>query len=215
MVAESLSKDNFKVLWKYEKFRLGYCQCGCGTEIPLRVSKGSRRGRLRRFVHNHHTRLRLRELHPNYKGGRPKVNGYIKILKPEHPFADHLGYVKEHRLVWEEYHKACLLPWADVHHKNIHNLSKEENKMDNTPENLQAMMHKDHTSLSNEELKKETTITQCVICGTLYMIYVAIKYENKKCGRCYMREYQRNYMRKRREKLRIETRTAETLRSKG
>ena len=50
-----------------------------------------------------------------------------------------MGYVREHRLVWEKHNKAILLPWADVHHIN-------ENIQDNRIENLQAMTHGQHRS---------------------------------------------------------------------
>lgn len=41
--------------------------------------------------------------HPKWKGGRVEdENGYVRILMPEHPFAQD-GYVLEHRVVMEEY----------------------------------------------------------------------------------------------------------------
>ena len=46
------------------------------------------------------------------------TKGYRRIRMKDHRLADNQGYVRIHRLIWEEYHKACLLPWSDVHHIN-------------------------------------------------------------------------------------------------
>jgi len=67
----------------------------------------------------------------NWKGGQKNtVYGYVMILKKEHPYADHQGYVYEHRLVMEKILNRYLKPTEIVHHKNaIPN--------DNRPENLE------------------------------------------------------------------------------
>ncbi len=76
----------------------------------------------------------------HWKGGRIKnVEGYILIHKPNHHYAVYDGYVREHRLVWEEHRNAILLPWAHVHHK-------DGNKQNNVWYNLQAMTNSQHTS---------------------------------------------------------------------
>lgn len=67
------------------------------------------------------------------------IRGYINIYQPEHPRADHDGYVYEHRLVWEDAHNAMLLAWADVHHKN-------GDTSDNRIQNLEAMTKGQHTT---------------------------------------------------------------------
>lgn len=82
----------------------------------------------------------------NCKGGRLRRDGYILVNKRDHRFADKRGYVKEHRLVWEQHNHACLLPCAHVHHKNYV-------KHDNRIENLEAMMHRDHTRMECLKLK--------------------------------------------------------------
>jgi len=68
--------------------------------------------------------------HFNWKGGRNKhKDGYIYILKPEHPLADKKGYIFEHRLIMEQMLRRYLKKEERVHHiNNIHN--------DNRPENL-------------------------------------------------------------------------------
>lgn len=80
---------------------------------------------------------RTRSDNPMWKGGICKtVNGYIKILIPEHPYAS-FGYVVEHRLVMEKNIGRYLLPNEIVHHIN-------HIKDDNRIENLQLMEKLDH-----------------------------------------------------------------------
>ena len=90
-----------------------------------------------------------------WKGGRIIHKGYIYIYKPDHHFSSSVGYVAEHRLVWELYHNACLLPWADVHHIN-------KIKDDNRPENLFAINHGAHRALHHRDKEYRT----CMICGS-------------------------------------------------
>ena len=77
------------------------------------------------------TKSRVREKNPNWKNGiiRRKDNQCILILTPNHPFANHQGYVYEHRLVMEKKLGRYLRPEEVVHHIN-------EIKNDNRPENL-------------------------------------------------------------------------------
>jgi transposase-like protein len=60
--------------------------------------------------------------------GRIKKSGYWNIFRPDHRDADKCGYVREHRIVYEEYHHCCLLPWSEIHHLDS---NKENNKIDN------------------------------------------------------------------------------------
>lgn len=66
--------------------------------------------------------------------------GYIQRLRPDHPNVNKKGYVMEHRLVYEEYYKCCLLPWAEIHHIN-------ENKKDNRIQNLMTLSTSQHVAL--------------------------------------------------------------------
>ena len=64
-----------------------------------------------------------------WKGGRVKNHyGYWLVYRPEHPQANSRGYVFEHRLVYEEYHKCCLLSWSIIHHDDG---DKENNEIGN------------------------------------------------------------------------------------
>lgn len=73
----------------------------------------------------------------------------------DHPFADRHGYVREHRLVYEEYHKCNLLPWTEIHHI-------DENPSNNDINNLKAIFHKQHVSLHK---KIDMSDRKCFNCG--------------------------------------------------
>lgn len=67
---------------------------------------------------------------PSWKGGKIiDKNGYVLIWKPDHPFANCGGYVREHRLVMEQMLGRFLEKSEVVHHKN-------HCRTDNIPENL-------------------------------------------------------------------------------
>lgn len=120
-----------------------YCECKCGKTRPLKDNNYKKykfiRGHQRRNISlskeikekigNNRKGKCIGEKHWNYKGGKIKQNGYSMIFKPEHPFADHHDYIREHRLIYEEHHKCCLLSYAVIHHidgdklnNNINNL---------------------------------------------------------------------------------------------
>jgi hypothetical protein len=126
------------------------CECGCGGTINTYVRWKSE---IRRFVKGHSSRG---SNNPAWKGGRTvEYRGYILIKKPDHKFATRNGYIMEHRIIWEEYNKACLLPWADIHHIN-------QIKDDNRIENLHVMMHRIHVSL---HFTKDMSDRLCFNCN--------------------------------------------------
>jgi len=74
---------------------------------------------------------RLGSKHWNWKGGiRMDSYGYKCILSPNHPFKDHQGYVREHRLVVEKQIGRYLTLKEKVHHIGT--------KLDNRPNMLMA-----------------------------------------------------------------------------
>ena len=84
-----------------------------------------------------------RENNPNFTGGKYiDDKGYIRVLRPEHPYHNH-GYIYEHRLVMEEYFNRYLEPWESVHHIN-------EVKLDNRLENLFLTTREEHSTLHGE-----------------------------------------------------------------
>ena len=67
--------------------------------------------------------------HPNWRGGR-KINsqGYILIYKPNHPFCDNTGYIREHRFIIEQYLGRYLKSQERPHHLNN---DKQDNRLEN------------------------------------------------------------------------------------
>ena len=120
-----------------------------------------------------------RDKHPRWKGGRrTNERGYVLLLMPDHPRArgNPPRMVYEHIVVYEEYHKCRILPWACVHHIN-------GKKDDNRPENLVLMGKGHHTRLH--------------VGG---ITFTRIE-KNRRCSKCgsevtyfrYDRERERNY----------------------
>lgn len=55
---------------------------------------------------------------PAWRGGKTvDKEGYVLILRPDHPHANAAGYVREHRLIMENALGRHLLPTEVVHHK--------------------------------------------------------------------------------------------------
>lgn len=117
--------------------KLILCACGCGKLRP----NYDKKGRIGRFIVGH-TRRGKRPA--NYKGGALSA-GYLMIN----------GF-RQHRLVYQEYYKCCLLKWAVVHHIN-------GIKVDNRIENLQGMTIGQHISLHH---KIDMSYRKCVLCGS-------------------------------------------------
>lgn len=56
---------------------------------------------------------------PHWKGGLIfDRDGYILLLKPNHPFCNSIGYIREHRLIMEEKLGRYLTPTEKIHHIN-------------------------------------------------------------------------------------------------
>jgi hypothetical protein len=73
--------------------------------------------------------------HWHWNGGMIKNgSGYILILKPKHPFANNLGYVRRSHLVMEKIIRRHIKPQEVVHHIN-------GNKIDDRPENLKLFVN--------------------------------------------------------------------------
>jgi len=72
---------------------------------------------------------KLGDRHHAWRGGKHINNGYVYILKKEHPYATKNGHIFEHRLVMESIIGRYLKPEEIVHHINFI-------RNDNRPENL-------------------------------------------------------------------------------
>lgn len=126
------------------------CACGCG-ELIRRYYNGWESVK-RRFKHGHNWKGKF---HYKWKGGIKISRGYIYVRKPDHHFADTDGYVRKHRLIYEKYHKCCLLRWVHIHHIN-------GNRQDNRIKNLQPVSNSQHGQLH----KKDMSNRVCSDCGS-------------------------------------------------
>lgn len=83
-------------------------------------------------------------LHPDWKGGRTIVGGYVYIWTGDHPMATKAGYVAEHRLAMAAKIGRFLRPDEVVHHI-------DRDKQNNDPANLMLF------PTNAEHLKHELT----------------------------------------------------------
>lgn len=76
-----------------------------------------------------------------WKGGvSVDDQSYILIKTPNHPYKDGRGYVRKHRLIYEDSRNCCLLRWVVIHHK-------DGDKRNNIWYNLVPMTLSDHSRL--------------------------------------------------------------------
>lgn len=93
----------------------------------------------------------------SWKGGHHKQHGYVMIYKPSHPFSDHRGYVREHRIIVEGKIGRFLKPKEHCHHIN-------KIRDDNRPKNLMAFITKsEHVSF--DKWKKNIADNRIIFDG--------------------------------------------------
>ena len=80
-----------------------------------------------------------------HKGYRITDSGYKQIRLPLHPLADSQGYVREHRLVMEQYLERYLDYNEIVHHI-------DEDKLNNSIENLELCWKQAHVSYHHKDI---------------------------------------------------------------
>jgi len=99
---------------------------------------------------------------PNWKGGLTKsTRGYWYVNMPEHPRAGANGYVKRADLVLESKIGRPLLPGEIAHHKN-------ENKEDDSPDNLELQTLASHTRLHHPKQPPKIKIKSDNPCTRRY-----------------------------------------------
>lgn len=88
----------------------------------------------------------------HWQGGRHVAwNGYVRVLKRDHPRALSNGYVWEHILVAEEKLGRPLVYFGkgDPRNETVHHVNS--NKTDNRPENLEVFVNHAHSKHEWEE----------------------------------------------------------------
>lgn len=171
-----------RVIFKSKPFLLGFCACFCGEEIRI---KRKRNNVFVRFKRGHNSKG---ENNSNWGGGKKLTYGYVLIYKPEHPFADCLGYVREHRLVVEAREGRYLRPEERVHHIN-------GKTWDNRSSNLMLFANeREHKKFENFIKMLRMFNMVCLLCGSR-KTYIAKNgmpiwhsyQDGVICNRCYVR----------------------------
>jgi len=163
--------------------RFKYCECNCGELIPIINTKG----KPARFKNHHNIGLK-KEKSLHWNGGQHIKDGYIVTYKPDHPKCNKTGYIKQHRIIYEEFYKCCLLPNSVVHHI-------DKNRQNNNIENLMVFVN--HSTHEKFEKKVDMSNRYCLICNNktwktkngneLWYCYN----DGFKCKRCYDKHIKR------------------------
>lgn len=182
MTEDNITKKN-KSFCKncHDRNYLIECKCGCGQVLFRRDSNRA----LRYFIKGHNSNGMGNNM---YKSGRyfHKSSGYWYLTGIyDHPNSDRRGRIAEHIYNFTMFHKCCMLPWGIVHHI-------DENKENNMPWNLRAIMRVDHMTI---HLTKDMSDRRCEKCGsdktgTNWYTYK----DGFICNKCYMKDWWLNKM---------------------
>lgn len=136
----------------YVRTRVRPCpNCGGPKDLQARICRSCWRiglKRLRKFKPSGR-HVNVGAQNPRWKGGRHvHPSGYVFVKNPDHPNANNLGYVREHRLVMEQKLGRLLEKNETVHHLN-------GIRHDNRPENLAVLLRHEHESHTVAHLMQE------------------------------------------------------------
>ena len=147
---------NQRILKKSKQFILGFCACGCGTDIEIRDKTGI----FRRFKKGHQNRG---ENHPLWNGGVTyDGKGYRLIKSHNHPNKNQRGYMYEHRLVMEKHLGRYLRDDEEINHLN-------KDIKDNRIENLEILTKSTHATKhlkGNKRGVKDMSDRACIRCNS-------------------------------------------------
>lgn len=148
--------------------------CICGKV------KQTRKNNQKFCSHSCFSKSRIGNKASNWKGGRRiSGNGYVYILKKNHPFCDTHGYVFEHRLVMEIVLERFLESYEIVHHIN-------GIKTDNRIENLVLTRRGEHEQrFHSGNIRKKRIICPNKSCNNITTV-------GNICHNCYKRQWRIN-----------------------
>ena len=139
-------------------------KCQCSPDCKTMICSITNTGKPKTHAKGHESIGIKRHL---LKGYTIDKKGYILDYRPYHPFANHLGYVRDHRLVYEHYlyimfDEPVYIPLSiDIHHEN-------GNVQDNCLINLTPLDRTKHSIITskNREYKIiDTSGRSCNLCG--------------------------------------------------
>lgn len=129
-----------------ENIRLSKLGTKHSTETKQKIGKASKGrcvGEKNYFYGVHY----FGESHPRWKGGILNRNGYVWILRHEHPHCDRQGYILRSRLTMEDCLGRYLDPKESVHHIN-------KIRDDDRIENLQLFMNINEHTKHHQNLRR-------------------------------------------------------------
>jgi len=148
--------SNYNIIFLTKDKRRKFCSLSCASVFNNTNGITGMKGKK-------HTKETIQDMSENRQGqhkgnkfgwkkGKTKCNGYWMIYKPEHPKANSMGkgYVRQNRLVMEEFLGRYLNENEVIHHVN-------GIKDDDRIENLVIMLKQEHLSLHHKEMVKNRT----------------------------------------------------------
>ncbi len=87
---------------------------------------------------------------------------YDYAVVPDHPDSTEHGYVLHHRIVKENEMGEVIGDGKIVHHK-------DGDTKNNSPENLEIMERKQHSSMHTKERGKNICVMRCPNCGEIFI----------------------------------------------
>lgn len=100
----------------------------------------------------------------NFDDGYIDVYGRFKIYLPNHHRSDRSGYTFRSIVAYELYHNCIVFTDMVVHHKN-------EDKLDDSKENLELIEFGKHTTLHNKPRVEASNVERiCEVCKEIFVI---------------------------------------------